>query len=131
MGDSMPDVYGHVATPLRSVIAGMKDLREFAPVDDEVATDLAALETAVWKILARFEGIPAPAPAVFPPGLSEREVQVLRHVASGMSNKEIARLLAISRQTVRNHLSNVFRKLKASNRTQAVINAMKTGLLLP
>jgi DNA-binding NarL/FixJ family response regulator len=130
MSRGLPDVYSHVATPLRSVIAGMKDLRELAPVDDDVATDIAALETAVWKILARFDVIPIPAFSVLEPGLSKREVQVLRHVASGMSNKEIAGRLAISRQTVRNHLSNIFRKLKASNRTQAVINAMRTGLLL-
>jgi DNA-binding CsgD family transcriptional regulator len=130
MASGLPGVFSHVETPLRSVIAGMKDLRELAPVDDDVATDIAALETAVWKILARFDLTPIPALSALEPGLSKREVQVLRHVASGMSNKEIARLLAISRRTVRNHLSNVFRKLNASNRTQAVINAMRTGLLL-
>jgi DNA-binding NarL/FixJ family response regulator len=130
MSRGLPDVYSHVATPLRSVIAGMKDLRELAPADDDVATDIAALETAVWKILARFDVIPIAASSVLEPGLSKREVQVLRYVASGMSNKEIAGRLAISRQTVRNHLSNIFRKLKAGNRTQAVINAMRTGLLL-
>jgi DNA-binding NarL/FixJ family response regulator len=130
MGDGLPGAYSHVATPLRSVIAGIKDLREIAPVDDDVATEIAALETAVWKILARFESRAVPAYPLLERGLSEREVQVLRHVASGMSNKEIARLLAISRPTVRNHLSHVFRKLQASNRTQAVINAMRTGLLV-
>ena len=130
MSSRLPDVYSHVETPLRSVIAGMKDLRELAPVDDDVATDITALETAAWKILARFDVTPIPALSTLEPGLSKREVQVLRHVASGMSNKEIARRLAISRQTVRNHLSHVFRKLEASNRTQAVINAMRTGLLV-
>ena len=47
-----------------------------------------------------------------------------------MSNKEIARRLVISQKTVRNHLSHVFGKLHAANRTQAVVNAMRLGLLI-
>jgi len=63
-------------------------------------------------------------------GLSSREIQVLREVASGMSNKQIARGLGISERTVRNHLSQIFRKVRASNRTEAVMNALKVGLLI-
>ena len=99
-------------------------------MDEDVASDIAAVETAVWKILARFDVEAVSAPGALQGRLSKREVQVLGYVASGMSNKEIASRLAISRQTVRNHLSHVFHKLQASNRTQAVINAMRTGLLI-
>ena len=60
--------------------------------------------------------------------LSRRELHVLKQVASGLSNKQIARKLAISHKTVRNHLSRVFRKLEASNRTEAVMNAVRNGL---
>jgi RNA polymerase sigma factor (sigma-70 family) len=60
--------------------------------------------------------------------LSDREVHVLAQVAAGMSNKEIAKLLGISQKTVRNHLSRIFNKLRASNRTEAVMNAMRLGL---
>ncbi len=47
-----------------------------------------------------------------------------------MSNKQIARGLGISERTVRNHLSQIFRKVRASNRTEAVMNALKVGLLI-
>jgi DNA-binding NarL/FixJ family response regulator len=61
--------------------------------------------------------------------LSDREVNVLRLVARGLSNKEIAGRLSISDKTVRNHLSRIFRKLDAANRTEAVMSAMRGGLL--
>jgi len=61
--------------------------------------------------------------------LSSRELNVLSLVARGLSNKQIAIKLGISDKTVRNHLSRIFRKLDAGNRTQAVMNAMRVGLL--
>jgi DNA-binding NarL/FixJ family response regulator len=60
--------------------------------------------------------------------LSSRETFVLRQVAVGLSNKQIARRLGISEKTVRNHLSRVFTKLRATNRTEAVMNAIRTGI---
>jgi DNA-binding NarL/FixJ family response regulator len=61
--------------------------------------------------------------------LTRREVHVLNHVANGLSNKQIARRLGLSEKTVRNHLSHVFTKLGATNRTEAVLNAMRAGLV--
>jgi DNA-binding NarL/FixJ family response regulator len=60
--------------------------------------------------------------------LSSRETFVLKQVASGLSNKQIARRLGISEKTVRNHLSRVFNKLRATNRTEAVMKAMRVGI---
>jgi DNA-binding NarL/FixJ family response regulator len=65
-----------------------------------------------------------------PPVVSKRELSVLLQVAAGQSNKQIGRLLGISTQTVRNHLSRIFHKLGASNRTEAVMSAMRLGLLV-
>jgi DNA-binding CsgD family transcriptional regulator len=62
-------------------------------------------------------------------GLSGRELEVLRYVASGLSDKEVATQLGISQKTVRSHLTRVYIKLRASNRVQAVINALRSGLL--
>ncbi|HET7339418.1 MAG TPA: response regulator transcription factor [Candidatus Dormibacteraeota bacterium] len=62
--------------------------------------------------------------------LSSREAFVLRQVAVGLSNKQIARRLGISEKTVRNHLSRVFGKLRATNRTEAVMNAIRIGIQL-
>ena len=59
--------------------------------------------------------------------LSDRERHVLKQVARGLSNKQIARQLAISENTVRNHLTRIFGKLRATNRTEAVMNALRDG----
>jgi DNA-binding NarL/FixJ family response regulator len=62
-------------------------------------------------------------------GLTSREMQMLMLVAKGMVAKEIARTLAISEKTVRNHISNIYRKLNIYDRSQVVIYAMKKGLV--
>lgn len=61
--------------------------------------------------------------------LSEREIEVLRLVAKGFLNKEIAQTLYISEKTVKNHISNIFKKLKVSDRTQAAIYALKHNII--
>lgn len=61
--------------------------------------------------------------------LSERELEVLRLIAAGASNEEIAGQLVIAISTVKRHVSNIFGKLEVSNRTQAVIRAQSIGLL--
>ena len=67
--------------------------------------------------------------SAFQIGLSPRELEVLRSVAAGLSDKQVAGRLGISPKTVRNHLSQIFSKLQAGNRVEAVINALKRGLL--
>ncbi len=59
--------------------------------------------------------------------LSEREMEVLECVVRGMSNKEIAGLLGISHQTVKNHVTSILRKFGVEDRTQAVVYALKHG----
>jgi DNA-binding NarL/FixJ family response regulator len=63
---------------------------------------------------------------VFAP-LSPREVQILDNIAQGKTNKEVAYSLAISEQTVKNHMSSILRKLSVNDRTQAVVYAMRQG----
>jgi two-component system, NarL family, response regulator LiaR len=62
-------------------------------------------------------------------GLSAREYEVLRLIAAGQANKEIARTLSISERTVRFHVSSIFTKLGATSRTQAVALATQRHLL--
>jgi two-component system response regulator DegU len=59
--------------------------------------------------------------------LSPREMEVLSYVVAGKSNKEIANLLAISHQTVKNHVTSILRKFGVEDRTQAVVYALKRG----
>ena len=61
--------------------------------------------------------------------LTRREKDILDLVVKGNSNKEIAGLLYISEKTVKNHLTNIFRKLSVKDRTQAAVYALKNGLV--
>ena len=81
------------------------------------------------KVLAEFRELSVYGPAsshVFAP-LSPREVQILDNIAQGMTNKEVAYALAISEQTVKNHMSSILRKLSVNDRTQAVVYAIRQG----
>ena len=61
--------------------------------------------------------------------LSKREIEVLKLVAVGMFNKEIAVNLNISERTVKNHISNIFKKIDASDRTQAAVFAIRNNIV--
>jgi ATP/maltotriose-dependent transcriptional regulator MalT len=63
--------------------------------------------------------------------LSEREGTVLNLIADGLSNKEIARHLAIGPETVKSHVKRIFTKLSAGKRVQAVTHAQGLGILAP
>jgi DNA-binding NarL/FixJ family response regulator len=62
--------------------------------------------------------------------LSPREIEVLRMIAEGLGNKEIASKLGISDHTVKFHISAIFAKLGASSRTEAVIIGIREGLIM-
>lgn len=61
--------------------------------------------------------------------LTKREIDVLKMIASGAFNKEIASTLNISERTVKNHISNIFKKIQVSDRTQAAVFAIKNGII--
>jgi len=69
------------------------------------------------------------APEVDP--LTDREIEVLRQLSTGASNRDIALALYISENTVRNHVRNILEKLHLNNRTQAAAYATRSGLTLP
>ncbi|GAC1437006.1 MAG: response regulator transcription factor [Chloroflexota bacterium] len=95
------------------------------PINDSVlATPLLAA-----RVLTSFRNLASSAeeiqPLLLP--LSGREVEVLEWVARGNSNKEVARALAISDQTVKNHVTSIIRKLAVNDRTHAVVYALRKG----
>lgn len=94
-------------------------------VDDAV---LDKPEVATWLIqqfdkVAYVDGSPND---MFAP-LSPREMEILQHIARGQSNKEVAYELGISRQTVKNHMTSILRKLAVNDRTQAALYAVRRG----
>jgi DNA-binding NarL/FixJ family response regulator len=108
-----------LADTLRKVRAGVFTINEKVFSRPAVAS----------KVLAEFRELSVYGPSsahVFAP-LSPREVQILDNIAQGMTNKEVAYALAISEQTVKNHMSSILRKLSVNDRTQAVVYAIKQG----
>jgi DNA-binding NarL/FixJ family response regulator len=71
----------------------------------------------------------APAPRLDTSGLTKREVEILQLVAEGYSNSQLAKMLWVTEQTVKFHLSNIYRKLEVANRTEASRWAQLHGLL--
>jgi LuxR family maltose regulon positive regulatory protein len=95
----------------------------------EARSRAVALEY-VAKLLAAFEGDGASAaPAALPEPLSQREQEVLKLIAAGLTNREIAEALVISAETVKKHTSSIYGKLRVGNRTEAASRARELNLL--
>jgi DNA-binding CsgD family transcriptional regulator len=103
--------------------------------DDDAATlELEAARTAFEALgagpdLARVDSMATSAPSRSAHGLSPRELEVLRHVAGGKTNREIATELVLSERTVERHVSNIFAKLGVSTRAAATAFAYEHQLL--
>jgi NarL family two-component system response regulator LiaR len=82
--------------------------------------------TVARKLLQEISGPPKGRPT--PEPLTEREVEVLRQVARGLTNQQIASKLVITEATVRTHVSNILSKLHLASRTQAALYALREGL---
>ena len=92
------------------------------------AGDTIMAPDVAQKMLSTFEGIRAEHRDIAPP-LTDREFDIVRGFARGKNNKEIARDLGITEKTVRNHASNIYAKLHVFDRTQAVLYAIRKGLV--
>jgi DNA-binding CsgD family transcriptional regulator len=84
---------------------------------------------AVACVLAAAGSRSAPAPRAWPAGLTDREVEVLRLIARGRSNREVGERLFISAKTVGRHVENLYAKTGVSSRAAAALFAMEHGLL--
>jgi DNA-binding NarL/FixJ family response regulator len=97
-----------------------------------VAAGDALLSPAVTKrVIRQFVRVPRPAPPGELDELSEREREVFRLIARGLSNAEIARELYISETTVKTHVTHILQKLGLRDRVQAVVLAYQTGVFDP
>jgi DNA-binding NarL/FixJ family response regulator len=97
--------------------------------DDLTSAIRQAFDHSIFLAGARPAVTPAPAPIDDSPGLTRRELEILQLVAEGHSNAELARMLWVTEQTVKFHLSNIYRKLNVANRTEASRWAQLRGLL--
>ena len=93
-----------------------------------VAMGSLSVSPAVTQAMLRDMRQPAPAPPSPEPALTTREREVLRGLAQGQSNQEIAETLNIEKTTVRSHISSILNKLNLDNRTQAALYAVEMGL---
>lgn len=94
------------------------------------ATIAPSLMPQLLREVARLsQGSPAARPAAETEMLSPRELEVLRLMAEGFTNQEIAERLIVSATTVKTHVQNILDKLGASDRTQAAVRAVRSGLI--
>ena len=94
-----------------------------------VATGNALLSPAITKrVIRQFTRIPRPAPPKELGELTERELEILRLIATGLSNAEIGRELFIGETTVKTHVTHILAKLGLRDRVQAVVLAFQAGL---
>jgi DNA-binding NarL/FixJ family response regulator len=102
-----------------------------AEADDLASAIRQAFNSSVYYSTGRGRSSdPAPArQSSEDPGLTKREVEILQLVAEGYSNSQLAKMLWVTEQTVKFHLSNIYRKLDVSNRTEASRWAQLHGLL--
>jgi DNA-binding NarL/FixJ family response regulator len=80
------------------------------------------------RVLGYFSALRGAVSLVPFPELTEREREVLAHIARGSNNQDIARRLVLSPKTIRNHVSNIFTKLQVADRSQAIVRAREAGL---
>ena len=93
--------------------------------------DSLLFPAAIRELAARHAPAQASSGGLESAGLTDREGQILRLIAQGLSNAEIAAQLIVSAETVKTHVGHVLTKLGARDRTQAVIRAYHSGFIAP
>jgi DNA-binding NarL/FixJ family response regulator len=103
-------------------------LRAVQRGESQISPTMAAKLLTEFAALAKSAEAPPPVP-VAAPKLTDREMQVLTLVATGMNNREIAKQLFITENTVKNHVRNILEKLQLHSRMEAVVYAVREKLL--
>lgn len=103
------------------------DSLELVEAIQELRAGRSPISSSIARILVR--RMNGTTPAVPAPELTPRETEILRGIAKGFTYTELAEWLGISRHTVPVHIKNIYRKLAANNRSEAVYEASKRGLL--
>ena len=122
----------HVIQALKAGASGyiLKDSRPESIVSSLLAVrsgERVMASAVANRVLEMLTGTTTP--KEFYDGLTGREIEILKLLAGGMANKQIAYKLKISEKTVRNHVSNMYEKLNIYDRSQAVLYAVRKGLV--
>ncbi|MBC9713057.1 response regulator transcription factor [Streptomyces sp. TRM66268-LWL] len=131
------DLDEHVYDALGAGAGGflLKDVtaeRLFDAVRVVAAGEALLAPTVTRRLIAEFARLrPSARPAADLAALTPRETQVLRLIAEGLSNPELAARLHVSEETVKTHVSRILAKLGLRDRTQAVVAAYESGLVVP
>jgi DNA-binding NarL/FixJ family response regulator len=107
-------------TPPTELVA---TLRRIAQGEHVLTPNLAS------RFLREFQARQSSVPRVTLPELSPREEEVLRLLATGETNRQIAKRLFVAEETIKSHVASIFRKLEVSDRTRAAVLAVKAGLV--
>ena len=126
MSDDDADVLAAIKAGARGYLLKSLNAEEFFAMLEGLERGEAAMTRQTTAILLR--GLSSPA-APQAESLTARELELLHLVAKGMPNKTIALALSVSENTVKYHLKSILQKLSAGNRTEAVTEAIRRGLL--
>jgi two-component system, NarL family, response regulator YdfI len=122
---------GFLRSGVKAVLPGGVTERELGPAVEAVAAGLIVLAPDQVERLSSPPSLTASdGEAAFAEALTSREVEVLRLVAEGMANKEVAARLAISEHTAKFHVASILGKLGAASRTEAVTAGIRRGLII-
>lgn len=109
----------HLAETIRRVAKGEYPINESMATSPKIAEQVLRLFQKRWR---------SGAPSFISP-LTLRETEILKYIGRGFLNKQIAAKLGISEQSIKNHVTSILRKLNANARTEAVVVAIKQGLI--
>ncbi len=117
----------------QKMVAGLRNGADDYIIKPFILQNLLARMEAVLRRSRRQENLPKELPFTSPDKplqtLTSREKEVLQMAAKGANNKEIAEKLVLSEVTVKSHMNSIFKKLKVTNRTQAVLLAIQMNLI--
>ncbi len=129
MFDDDESVFMAMRAGARGYIVKGADQAELMRAVQAVASGEALFSPSIaTRVINFFKSPHSPSSLNVFPDLTERELEVLKLIATGLKNNDIARRLELSQKTIRNYISNIFSKLQVADRAQAIVKAREAGL---